>query len=727
MVAIKQYDFSESLFDELQTNHYAKNLWPVVYILSDFKAYEAYVGETTDTYARMRTHLKHKTKKKLTSVHLISSERFHKSATLDIESNLIKYLSGDGQFKLLNGNLGLANHNYYQKQEIYWDIFEAVWDKLRAHGIAKHAISHINNSDLFKYSPYKTLTHDQIQGLKEILYCILEDKYENVVIEGGAGTGKTILAVFLFKLLATDQEGLNFSAFREEQTEFSQLVDKIKAKYPEPKMGLVVPMSSFRNTLKKVFKNIKGLKSSMVIGPADVTKGKFDIILVDESHRLRKRNSIGAYIGAFNNAAERLGLDPATSNELEWVVMQSSKTILFYDEGQSVKPSDVDQEYFERLKQSRTTAIRQLKSQFRVRGGNSYVDFIDGLLKGALPESTPPFHSRDYEFALFDSIAAFREEIRARDKEVGLARMIAGYSWEWVSKKDETGELKDIEIEGVRLRWNATASDWINSENAVEEVGCIHTTQGYDLNYAGIIFGREIAYDKAKDEVVILKDYYLDPTGRRADSPEQLKQYILNIYKTVMLRGIKGTYVYAYDDGLREYLSKYIPRFEAAPKVHRLKPLPSEEVIPFQNSIPVYPLDVAAGDFGEAQQVEDVDWVSPPQGVRPSESLFVCRVVGDSMNRVIENGAYCLFRKDEGGSRNGEIVLVEHTGFEDADFGSCYTIKEYQSKKYQDESGWHHQEITLKPLSFEDRYVPMVLKDDALSSFRIIGVFERVL
>lgn len=727
LVTVRQYDFSESLFDELQTNHYAKDLWPVVYILSDWKTYEAYVGETTDTYARMGTHLKHKTKKKLTSVHLISSNRFNKSATLDIESNLIKYLSGDGQFKLLNGNLGLANHNYYQKREVYWDIFETVWDKLRSYGIARHSISHINNSDLFKYSPYKTLTKDQIDGLREILQCILEDKLENVIIEGGAGTGKTILAVFLFKLLATDHRGLNFAEFREKEEAFSQLVEDIKAKYPNPKMGLVVPMSSFRNTLKKVFKNIKGLKSSMVIGPADVTKEKFDILLVDESHRLRKRNSIGAYIGAFNKAAERLGLDPAISNELEWVVRQSDKTILFYDEGQSVKPSDVDQARFEALKQHPATAIRQLKSQFRVRGGNNYVDFIDGMLKRTLPGSAALFQSRDYEFLLFDSIADLRQEIRARDKEGGLARMIAGYSWEWISKKDDMGELKDIEIEGIHLRWNSTASDWINSENAVEEVGCIHTTQGYDLNYAGIIFGREITYDKDKDEIVIVKDNYFDPTGRRADSPEQLKQYIINIYKTVMLRGIKGTYVYAYDNALRDYLAQFIPPYEPQAKVRRLQPLSPEEVKPFENAIPIYPLDVAAGDFGAVQQVEDVDWISPPDGLKPSEDLFVCRVVGESMNRVIENGAYCLFRKYEGGSRNGEIVLVEHTDFEDADFGSCYTIKEYHSKKYQDENGWRHQEVTLIPLSFKDSYESIILRNDELSTFKVIGVFVRVI
>src|ERR1700758_4293094 len=116
---VKRYNFNSNLFDEFQNFHYAKSLWPIVYILSDGNINEAYVGETTDTYARMNSHLKSNAKNKLTAVHLIASENFNKSATLDIESNLIKYISGDGKYKLLNANIGLANHNYYQKPE-YW-------------------------------------------------------------------------------------------------------------------------------------------------------------------------------------------------------------------------------------------------------------------------------------------------------------------------------------------------------------------------------------------------------------------------------------------------------------------------------------------------------------------------------------------------------------------------------------------------------------------------------
>lgn len=167
-VEIKKYQFENFLFDELETNHFAKDLWPLVYILSDGNSRQAYVGETTDVYSRMSTHLKHASKGTLTSVHLVTSTVFNKSATLDVESNLIKYMSGDGEFTLLNGNLGLANHNYYQKSD-YWNIFTLVWDSLRSEGITKHSIEFINNSDLFKYSPYKSLTKEQTNGLYEIL------------------------------------------------------------------------------------------------------------------------------------------------------------------------------------------------------------------------------------------------------------------------------------------------------------------------------------------------------------------------------------------------------------------------------------------------------------------------------------------------------------------------------------------------------------------------------
>ncbi len=724
-VKINHYDFENSLFEDFSTNHFAKDLWPLVYILSDGNTKTAYVGETTDAYSRMGTHLKHKTKSKLTSVHLITSEKFNKSATLDIESNLIKYMSGDNKFTLLNGNLGLANHNYYQKKEVYWDIFNTIWNQLRAEGISKHSIEHIDNSDLFKYSPYKSLTKEQSQGLFQILQSLATGKYDNTIVEGGAGTGKTILAIFLFKMLLSQLEDFSFKEFGAEENTYIDLINQIKKVLPNPKMALVVPMSSFRTTLKKVFKNIKGLSASMVIGPAQVSKEKYDLLVVDESHRLRRRVNLGAYFGAFDKACLALNLDKHNASELDWVTKQSKHTVLFYDEGQSIKPSDAKKEQFDLIKRDQNTSILKLKSQFRVKGGNAYVEYIDALLHNNLEEGSSKFNSKEYEFTMFDSLETMIEQIKLRDRESGLSRLIAGYSWEWKSNKDK--DAFDIKIDDVQLKWNGTSNDWINSDGAINEVGCIHTTQGYDLNYSGIIFGNEISFNPETKEIIVKEENYFDKNGKQSiKDPEELKAFILNIYKTIMLRGIKGTYIYVCDPLLKAHFESFVHKYKTN-QVEIKTLVRTKNIRPFENSIPLYSLKVAAGEFGELQQLEDVEWLNIPEKIKPSKDLFACQVIGESMNKVIPNGALCLFRKYSGGSRNGQIVLVENTNMHDSDFGSCYTVKEYESKKYEDEDGWKHQSIILKPLSTDSSYENMVLEDQDFTKFKVIGTFECVL
>ncbi len=176
--------------------------------------------------------------------------------------------------------------------------------------------------------------------------------------------------------------------FGEEEVEVIQLINELKWIYPNPKMALVVPMASFRGTLKKVFKNIKGLNANMVIGPPEIVKDKFDIVVVDESHRLRRRVNLGPYYGAFDTACDKLGLDKNNCSELDWIAQQSDISILFYDETQSIKPSDAKKEDFDALKSDKHTKIEYLKSQFRVKGGNDYVQYISGFLNCSLGNLT---------------------------------------------------------------------------------------------------------------------------------------------------------------------------------------------------------------------------------------------------------------------------------------------------------------------------------------------------
>jgi len=727
---MKKYDFNLNIAQRIEDTFYAKEMWPVVYVLSDSGIKKAYVGETTDALSRLQTHLKTKSKAKLKEAHLISSDKFNKSATLDIESNLIKYLSADGQYKLINGNLGLVDHSYYQREEVYWDIFKDIWNKMKAAGLARHSLEHINNTDLFKYSPYKTLNKEQRQGLEDIIDQLLSNGDKSIIVEGGAGTGKSILAIFLFKLIKTDLEDFSFAEFGDEDSKFFYKVKQLKQMYPNPKMALVVPMSSFRETLQRVFRQINGLKSSMVVGPTEVVKGKYDIVLVDEAHRLRKRTNLGAYFGAFDKANKRLGLDKHVGNELAWVEMQATKKIYFYDKGQSIKPSDVDQADFENLEKRTNCEKVQLKSQFRARGGNGYVKFLDDLLSLSI-ESGNVFKHKDYEFKLFNSIENFVKAIKEKDGDFGLCRMVAGYSWKWQSNKEGKPDF-DIEIDDLRLKWNSVAKDWINSINAANEVGCIHTTQGYDLNYTGIIFGNEIVYNPDTDKIEIRKENYYDANGQNGiNDPEVLKQYILNIYKTVMLRGIRGTYLYVCNSALREYLSQRMEIADGKQRVEEKNDEPKIECvsnpIPFVNAIPLYDLRAAAGAFSELQSVKDTDWIVPPDDIRLTDNLFACQVIGESMNKIIPNGSICIFKKYAGGSRDGLIVLCEHESFESSESGSAYTVKEYSSKKEDVEGSWRHTKIVLIPRSTSDSFQPLILEENEVEDFRVIGIFERLM
>lgn len=655
---IEDYKFNNTILPAIANNHYVKDLWPVVYILSDENTKKLYVGETTDASSRMQTHLKNEEKARLTSAKILTCDKFNKSAALDIESNLIQYLSGDGKYTLLNGNLGIANHSYYQKKEIYWDIFKSVWNELLSRGIAKKPLAIIDNDDLFKYSPYKSLSADQMQSVLNIMKALCEDQYSNIIVEGGAGTGKSILAIYLFKLLNSNEEDFILKELDEFEVEFLNILHKLKEKYPNPKMALVVPMDSFRTTLKKAFRNIKGLTASMVIGPAEVSRNKYDIIVVDESHRLRKRVNLGTYFGAFDNANERLGLGKNIGNELDWVVMQGDKTILFYDKGQSIKPSDVNQSDFEKLKNSPNTIINKLTSQFRVKGGVDYITYIDNLLNCRFSKSDIIHSSKDYEFILFESLNDMQSKIIERNNEFGLARMVAGYSWKWISRNDSSSH--DIVIGDVKLKWNSVTSDFINSPNSINEVGCIHTVQGYDLNYTGIIFGNEISYDKEKNEIFIKKENYYDKAGHQGiTNPLELKEFIINIYKTVMLRGIKGTYVYVCDENLREYFREHIQTYVntnnkniSIPKIVK-SPYQVEMVgIPLVGSAPCG-LPLMSED-----NTEEIIMVEKSK-LKPGAQYFIIRAQGDSMNKAgINNGDLVLCRFGEKGETGNRVVAL---------------------------------------------------------------------
>jgi uncharacterized protein len=558
---INHYRFDKDAIELLAQDVWLKNYWPVVYILSSDSRKQAYVGESTSALNRLLTHLNHPQKQQMDRLHVITSPQFHKSATLDIESSLIRYFNGDDsqqKYQLLNGNLGLLLQNYYEKNE-YQALFAEIWKELQKEKIAVQDLKAIDNSDLFKYSPYKALSPDQYQSVLELLD-ILNGSDITGIVEGGAGTGKTVLAIFLMKLLVAPIEELfDLEADLDEGEPFIErkLIRQFKDLYPAPKIALVVPMTSLRNTLKTVFKSVKGLSARMVVGPSEVVGRNYDILIVDEAHRLRQRKNITNY-RSFDENNKELGLgDDGT--ELDWILKSSRKQILFYDRGQSVKPSDIPEDRFATLKQRSKSLV--LQSQLRIKGGIDYISYVDQLLTLRLRDRAPKFDHKDYDFLYFDHISDMANAIAEKEKEYQLSRMVAGYSWEWKSKKEPSA--MDIEIEGIQFQWNQQYNQWINSKNAAKEIGCIHTTQGYDLNYIGVIFGNEISYNENINQIEICAGNFFDKKTKAGIKDETiLKQYILNIYQTMLYRGIKGVFVYACDPGLKGYFKKHIRNFK---------------------------------------------------------------------------------------------------------------------------------------------------------------------
>lgn len=634
MSEIITFPFKKEDFNQIKDYKFGRN-WPVVYIIENKK--EIYIGQTVNAYYRSKQHFDNPERSKLDKIHIITDEEFNVSATLDIESWLIQYISADGQFIIQNSNGGLKNHNYYDKIK-YKSKFEIAWSNLKEMGIAKNTLEDLKNSDLFKYSPYKSLTEDQFFVAKQIFKDIKNNKTNTFIINGKPGTGKTILATYLFKYLKEQEETRNME------------------------IGLVVPMSSLRETIRKVFSKIKGLKSNMVIGPNDVIKKEYDLLIVDESHRLQRRKGIMGF-GAFDSVNKKLDLDK-NNTQLDWIMKSSKHQIFFYDKNQSIKPADVRPEDFQKLEAKKY----ELNSQMRVEAGEEYVNFIEDILDLKEPKNiTFP----NYDFRIFPDIKEMIDTIKFKDREHKLARVVAGYAWPWhTNPKKKKTQNYDIEIDGLRLVWNSTARDWVNSPNAINEVGCIHTVQGYDLNYVGVIIGPEFSFDIVNNKFKIDKDKYLDINGRNGvTDPNELERYIINIYKTLLTRGIKGTYVYIVDKNLREYFNKIINKQKVASRIIKSTYLSRIEMIgvPLVGSAPCgNPL------LGE-ENIEKIIMVEKIK-IKPGAKYFVLRAEGDSMNKAgINGGDLVLCRASEKAETGDRVVALLG--------GENVTIKFYDKKE----------------------------------------------
>jgi hypothetical protein len=361
-------------------------------------------------------------------------------------------------------------------------------------------------------------------------------KKKNVlIVNGGPGTGKSVVAVNL--LVELIKRGLN-----------SQYVTKNAA----PR---TVYESKLTGTFKKTEISNLFSGSGSFIG---VEKNIFDAIIVDEAHRLNEKS------GMFSNLGE---------NQIKEIIESSKFSVFFIDEDQKVTWKDIGtKEEISKWANSSSSNITNLSlsSQFRCNGSDGYLAWLDNALQ-IRETANIVFDSDDYDFKIFDSPVELRDEIFEKNKINNKARLVAGYCWNWVSKKDKS--LKDIIIPGYdfAMRWNL-ASDgnlWIISPESVNEVGCIHTCQGLELDYVGVIIG---------DDLVVRDGKVITNPDKRANTDASLKGYkkfyrenpeeakrksdliIKNTYRTLMTRGMKGCYVYFTDNETQDYFLNLLKR-----------------------------------------------------------------------------------------------------------------------------------------------------------------------
>lgn len=359
------------------------------------------------------------------------------------------------------------------------------------------------------------------------------DKKQVLIVQGGPGTGKSVVAINLLVKLTS-------------QKYLSQYVTKNAAPREVYKSKLT---GTFRQTeISNFFTGSGSFVNTM--------PNIFDALIVDEAHRLNAKS------GMFKNLGE---------NQIKEIMNSAKFSIFFIDENQKVAIHDIGEideiKYWANELNAEVTEL-ELNSQFRCNGSDGYLAWLDYILQ--IRETANTYlDSEEYDFKVFDNPADLRDLIFEKNKLNNKARLVAGYCWPWISKKDSNA--KDIAFPeyDFAMKWNLTEDGmkWVIQPESVNEIGCIHTCQGLEVDYVGVIIGEDLIVRDGKVLIDPSKRDSNDSTVRgykslMKDNPLQTKELlrgiVKNTYRTLMTRGMKGCYIYCVDNETNEYFKQLV-------------------------------------------------------------------------------------------------------------------------------------------------------------------------
>lgn len=413
-----------------------------------------------------------------------------------------------------------------------------------------------------RIAPSKTLQNSLVEMLKGNQEFVLIDRQFSVfekgihmatqsykdhkkrvlIVKGGPGTGKSVVAINLLVKLMT-QNKVNKIPLN---AVYVTKNDNPRNVYMQKLQG------NFRKTyIKNLFKGSLGTF-------VNADENAYDVIICDEAHRLMKNS------GRFF---------PGSESQIRDIIKASTCSIFFIDEYQKICLDD-----FGSIERIREEALRvraeieemELQSQFRCNGSDGYIKWLESVLEMEENANSDDM-GVDYDFRIMDSPNEVFEHIEKLNRRNNQSRVVAGYCWNWITSGKKNKDVYDIRIEefGFEKSWNIPTGTWAIDKGSINEIGCIHTCQGLEFDYVGVIIGDDLRYEDGRIICDASKrantDHSLngikkmsreDPERARRESMEIIK----NTYRVLMSRGQKGCYVYCKDRALSEYLKRRLDR-----------------------------------------------------------------------------------------------------------------------------------------------------------------------